>query len=116
MGLVKLGRYDGAIYVCGYAVEIALKFRICHHLRWDGFPDSNQEFAGLQSFKTHDLESLLKLTGLRSRIEKEYLREWSIVTKWKPEMRYGKVGTTSRQEAELMLESTQTRFKTLCRS
>lgn len=23
------GRYDGAIYLCGYAVELALKCRIC---------------------------------------------------------------------------------------
>ena len=27
--LLASGRYDGAVYMCGYAVEIALKARIC---------------------------------------------------------------------------------------
>lgn len=31
--LARNGRYDGAVYVCGYAVEIALKARICRTLK-----------------------------------------------------------------------------------
>ncbi|NLJ29092.1 MAG: HEPN domain-containing protein [Deltaproteobacteria bacterium] len=27
--LLKAWRYDGAIYLCGYAIELALKARIC---------------------------------------------------------------------------------------
>lgn len=30
--LVHSKRYDGAVYLCGYAVEIALKVRICRTL------------------------------------------------------------------------------------
>lgn len=31
--------YDAAVYLCGYAVEIALKARICRTLKWTtGFP------------------------------------------------------------------------------
>jgi len=32
--LYRAQRYDGAIYLCGYAVEIALKARICKALAW----------------------------------------------------------------------------------
>ena len=57
------GRYDGAIYLCGYAVELALKCRICITLRWAGFPSSKKEFEKYQSLKTHTLDVLLSLSG-----------------------------------------------------
>ncbi|MGI8782787.1 MAG: HEPN domain-containing protein [Acidobacteriota bacterium] len=56
-------RYDGAIYLCGYAIELGLKTRICRALNWQGYPESRKEFEGLQSFKTHDLDLLLRLGG-----------------------------------------------------
>ena len=31
--LLAAHRYDGAIYLCGYAVELALKARICQTLK-----------------------------------------------------------------------------------
>jgi HEPN domain-containing protein len=31
--LLTAKRYDGAIYLCGYAIETALKARICHVLK-----------------------------------------------------------------------------------
>ncbi len=37
-------RYDAAAYLCGYAIELALKARICKTLRWPNFPDTNKEF------------------------------------------------------------------------
>jgi len=40
-------RYDIATYVCGYAVEMALKARICHTLGWTNFPETNKEFLQL---------------------------------------------------------------------
>ena len=30
-------RYDGAVYICGYAIEMGLKARICRTLKWPGF-------------------------------------------------------------------------------
>lgn len=32
--LLKAKRYHGAFYLCGYAVEYALKARICATMRW----------------------------------------------------------------------------------
>jgi len=37
-------RYDAATYLCGYAVELALKARICQTLGWTFFPETNKEF------------------------------------------------------------------------
>ena len=36
--LLAAGRYDGATYLGGYVVELALKRRICQTLGWDAFP------------------------------------------------------------------------------
>ena len=37
-------RYEGAAYLCGYAIELWLKARICRTLGWEGFPSTNREF------------------------------------------------------------------------
>ena len=42
--LFESKRYDGAIYLAGYAIELALKARICQTLEWPGFPESRREF------------------------------------------------------------------------
>lgn len=83
------GRYDGAVYLCGYAVEIALKARICRTLRWAEYP-ATQVDGG--SFKTHVFPQLLWLTGIRDRVQTVGGRpnpDWSIVQSWDPVMRYG---------------------------
>jgi hypothetical protein len=79
--LLRARRFDGAFYLGGYAVEIALKARICRTLKWQGFPDVNAEFQGLQSLKTHDLEILLRLSGAEPKIKAKFLAEWSAVLK-----------------------------------
>lgn len=42
--LYNAGRYDGVTYICGYAVELALKARICETLNWAEFPESGKDF------------------------------------------------------------------------
>ena len=64
--LLKAKRYDGAVYLCGYAVELVLKARICKTLKWKGYPETKGEFDRLASFKVHDLDVLLRLTPRRS--------------------------------------------------
>lgn len=98
-------RYDGAAYLCGYAVEIALKSRIVRTLRWAGFPESGGEFTGLGSFKCHDLEILLHLTGWEAKIRTSFLAEWSALQDWDPESRYRRPGSITHAEAKLMIES-----------
>ena len=69
-------RYDGAIYLGGYVVELALKNRICVVLNWKGFPQTAGEFQNYKSFKTHNLDVLLSLSGVESKINSS-ICEWS---------------------------------------
>jgi len=99
--------YDGAIYLCGYAVELALKARICRTLRWVGYPATGREFENYRSFKTHDLGVLLHLSGIETRIKTKFLTEWSAVVQWNPESRYAPVGGATQADANLMVGSTK---------
>jgi HEPN domain-containing protein len=110
------GRYDGAVYVCGYAIEVALKARICQTLRWPGFPETNKEFEGKQSFRTHDLNLLLHLSGVEDLIRSRYLTPWTVASRWTPEWRYQVVGSVTRTQAGDMIAAAQILVRVLCRS
>ena len=101
--LLRARRFDGAFYLCGYSVELALKSRICRTLKWSGFPQTGQEFHGLQSIKTHDLEVLLRFSGIEERVKRKHMSEWSVVLDWNPEKRYQSIGQSTQQQATDML-------------
>jgi hypothetical protein len=96
-------RYDGAAYLGGYVVELALKARICRTLKWAEFPSTRSEFKELQSFKTHDLDVLLRLSGREEYVKVKLFPEWTAVNQWNPEARYQPVGSASKQAVEQML-------------
>lgn len=106
--LLRGKRFEGAIYLCGYAVELALKARICQTLKWAGFPASNKEFEDYRSFKTHDLDVLLHLSGLEDKIKTTLMAEWSAVAQWSPESRYSPMGKATAVDAASMVTSTKT--------
>lgn len=60
---------DGAVYLCGYSLELILKYKIVKVLNWDGYPENSNEFKGYQSFKVHNLDVLLKLSGLEKKFK-----------------------------------------------
>ena len=97
--LIRARRFDGAWYLCGYVIELALKARICRTLKWSGFPESGDDFKGLQSVKTHDLAILLKFSGVEGRVKAKHMAEWSVVLKWNPEKRYQANRLSTAQEA-----------------
>lgn len=105
--LLTAGRLDGSAYLSGYVVELALKARICRTLRWPGFPEKRREFEGLQSFKTHDLDVLLRLSGREQYIKVKLFPEWTVVSQWNPEARYQAVGTVSAATAQNMISAAQ---------
>ena len=107
------GRYDSAIYLCGYAVELQLKAAICRTLGWAGFPSSSREFENLRSFRTHDLEVLLRLTGREAESLAAYPKEWEEVSKWNPEMRYSPDGMADERMARAMLDAATTLVRVL---
>lgn len=101
--------YDAAVYLCGYAVEIALKARICRTLNWTtGFPETGAEFQEKGPLlKTHGLKVLVEYTALQNTIQRNHLTDWSVVLKWSPEQRYNPVGTKSLSDADEMIAATQ---------
>jgi hypothetical protein len=101
--LLAAERLEGAAYLCGYAVELALKARICTTLNWQGFPEKRGEFENLQSFKTHKLDVLLVLSGQEERIKTDHFSEWSTIASWDPEARYKTIGQSDRAQVELMI-------------
>ena len=107
--LLKASRFDGSVYLCGYAVELALKARICKTLQWNEYPTS----AKYSTFKTHDLDLLLHLTGLEDKIRFQYIAEWSVVTQWNPESRYKPIGSIKEDDAKDMLNSAKELIKQL---
>jgi HEPN domain-containing protein len=103
--LLASKRYDGAIYLCGYAVELALKAKICQTLNWSGYPSTSGEFKDYQSFRTHDLDVLLHLTGREEFVKTSLFTEWSAVAQWNPNARYQTIGTTKEQDAQSMISA-----------
>lgn len=107
--LLRSRRYDAAVYVCGYAVEFALKARICKTLHWPEYLTTK----GFESFKTHKLEVLLVLSGRERHISSKAKAHWSTVKSWDPEARYQPVGKVTRQVACDMIGSAKALIEVL---
>ena len=103
--LYQAGSYDNALYLCGYAIELILKARICDTLEWRGFPSRTAEFRDFQSFQTHDLKVLLSLAGIESRILESFSHDWGVVAKWDPAWRYSPTGRVNEDDCLGMIES-----------
>lgn len=110
--LLRGRQFDGGVYLCGYAVELALKARICRTLKWHGFPGTQPEFRGYQSFRTHDLKVLLHLSGREDRVKSALKAEWREVSWWSPDARYT-AGTATRDKLITMIESTRKLLRVL---
>ena len=108
--LYRGDRYDGAVYLCGYAVELALKARICKTLKWSEFPDDNSKY---RSLRTHDLHVLLHLSGIEAEVAAQFKAEWSIVMEWNAVLRYRKLGTATDVEAGEMIGAAKNLLKVL---
>lgn len=112
--LYRKGRYDGAAYLSGYAVEFALKARICKQLRWPDFPSKDNEFKGKGNFKVHDFDHLLAYTGIATKIQANCATEWSTMKAWSPDYRYKPVGSATQQDVQGMIASAKILMKKLC--
>ncbi len=94
--LHKAGRFNGAIYLCGYALECRLKFCICEVRRTGYLEEGEAKEIG------HDLFRLLDTANLRKRLSgnKDLLVAFQgIIGTWSPEMRYsGRAHTDKESE------------------
>jgi HEPN domain-containing protein len=100
--LLKARQYPGAYYLVGYSVECALKACIAKQVRQYDFPDrklANEVF-------THDLEKLMKLSGLAPELDRETRTNkilelnWAVVKDWSELSRY-EIGISAAQARDL---------------
>ncbi|HYF31030.1 MAG TPA: hypothetical protein VD993_07915 [Chitinophagaceae bacterium] len=104
--LIANRRYAAGVYLAGYALEVALKLKVCKIFKFtQGFPENKAEFvvyqnnarsqkllAGaitqLKDIRNHDLNKLLFFSGTEYKIKLHHLNEWNLVVGWNPETRY----------------------------
>lgn len=102
--LLKNGKYDGAYYLSGYVIELALKACIAKKTKEHDFPDKET----VHDSYTHELLKLFKTASLWIPFEREYKKNkqlelnWSIVKDWSESSRYEK---HSEQKANDMLNA-----------
>jgi HEPN domain-containing protein len=104
--LYKAHFYDGCVYLAGYAVELALKARICRLLRVKEYPPLAGDIG--RAFKVHSLDQLKVLAGLGAEIDvkrnKELFDNWSKAVEWDPEQRYDAPGKYNARVAKGVLD------------
>jgi HEPN domain len=104
--LYRDGLFDGCAYLCGYAVEVALKARICSMLGVADYPERGSRLR--EAMKSHVLEDLGLLAGMAYEFtpgRPTLLANWSIVTEWRPEWRYDPKGSYDQAAAEKLLDA-----------
>src|ERR1017187_5657861 len=88
--LLKLGLFDGAYYLAGYAVECALKACIAKGSQRCEFPDKKK----VESSHSHNLRDLIRVAGLdEARLEQAgkdpaFKSNWEVVQSWSEQSRY----------------------------
>ena len=122
--LFRGGRYSGAIYLMGYALELSLKRKISQTLGFvTGFPEDKNELNSygpqmtawnaistgvsltkIKEIKNHDLNLLIKYSGAESRIVASYYSNRLGVKDWNPEDRY-KIRRYSKKNAKDFMNS-----------
>jgi HEPN domain len=107
--LLDAGLWDGAYYLAGYAVEVALKACIIKSIMaTDAFPE--KKFS--ENCWTHDLEKLIALAGLTSAWEAASKADptlgdkWQIVEEWSERARYYRITETEAKELYIAVSDT----------
>jgi HEPN domain-containing protein len=93
--LLNAGRWPGAYYLAGYAVECGLKSCVLRHIEETGMIFKDREYlTRLGKCWTHDLNQLVDLAGLRKQLEGDnktnanLFANWAVVLDWKETSRY----------------------------
>jgi HEPN domain-containing protein len=88
--LLDAGKWAGAYYLAGYAVECGLKACIANLLKSEIFPE--RDFS--DKCYVHDIEKLVALAGLKSKRDTDAVANakldacWGIVRAWRETSRY----------------------------
>jgi HEPN domain-containing protein len=98
--LSAAGKWDGAYYLAGYAVECALKGCIAKRTKAEEFPPKKKI---VEDYYSHDLNVLLKGAELEderkveAKANPQFQTLWAEVVKWNEQARYE---TKTQVEAE----------------
>ena len=90
--LVAAGRWSGAYYLAGYAVECGLKACVLAHIDATGVIFLDKKYG--EKCWTHNLEDLLALAGLQATMANDALANsaldvnWTCAKDWKEISRY----------------------------
>ena len=114
--LAQHNKPDGAFYLAGYSVELALKAKVAERLGLPGLFDeqnTTQQFTGLNELrrlvKTHNLTLLLVVGGLRPAFDQKRTTEVAFATasnwlnEWNEGLRYRSPGTVTKAGVEHFL-------------
>jgi hypothetical protein len=99
--LLDAGRWAGAYYVVGYAVECGLKACAAQQFRQEEVPEKKL----VNDFYTHQLDRLLETSGNRAALvahaaaEPDFELNWSTVRDWNESARYDHTTTEAKSRA-----------------
>jgi HEPN domain-containing protein len=103
--LLDAGRWSGAYYLAGYAVECALKSCVLHHLEKTGMIFRDRKYLkDLGECWTHELDKLVGLAGLTAelgmacRANPVLLGYWGTAKDWRETSRYEQTTQTKAEE------------------
>jgi len=100
--LLQAGRFDGAYYLFGLAVECALKACICRRTRRYDFPDRDL----VKKSYLHELSKLVEAAALEKvldaamKADAQFSANWLVVKDWSIESRYSVVGKANAEAIE----------------
>jgi HEPN domain-containing protein len=92
--LLTGGRWSGAYYLAGYAVECGLKSAVLAHIERTGIIFLDKKFA--EKCWTHNLAELLQLADLKAEfdlaaaVDADLLSSWDTVKDWTELSRYAR--------------------------
>lgn len=92
--LLRSRNYSGAYYLCGYAVECALKACIAKRVKRYEFPDRRTVNLSY-SHDSEQLASVADLAGeldLQKATDPDFDLNWTVVKDWSEESRYQRTG------------------------
>lgn len=88
--LIDSHGYSGAYYLCGYAIECAVKACYAKKIKKHEFPNRNT----VNQIYSHVLHDLIKVAELekksedKKKIDKIFATYWTIVNRWSSDSRY----------------------------
>jgi hypothetical protein len=110
---LRLDAMMGRFIFAGTLLKSLSKRAFVARSNGQGYPATRKEFEGYLSFRTHDLDILLHLSGTESKIKTLHLAEWSIVATWDPNVRYRPIDSASSQDTDDMIKSTRVILRAL---